>query len=192
MEMNKDNVRTFGGKASGKKGHFQNDTVSIPNFKSSISDVYLNNVDVTYAKDGSLEVRNKHGVLLEEVTAMANKPSDIDIMMKRDKNNSKTLDTSEYKSMILAQLKAIGIEINDKNKAQIEQLIDKSFTDIDTIKQDRELTREELQKNAPQIISNLADEINKIAEPPLTQNTSDFVDSPVENGKKPDTENYFA
>lgn len=192
MEMNKDNVRTFGGKASGKKGFFPNDTVSIPNFKSSISDVYLNNVDVTYAKDGSLEVRNKNGVLLEEVTAMANKPSDIDIMMKSDKNNSKTLDTTEYKSMILAQLKAIGIEINDKNKAQIEQLIDKSFTDIDTIKQDRELTREELQKNAPQIISNLADEINKIAEPPLTQNTSDFVDSPVKNGKKPDTENYFA
>lgn len=192
MEMNKDNVRTFGGKASGKKGFFPNDTVSIPNFKSSISDVYLNNVDVTYAKDGSLEVRNKNGVLLEEVTAMANKPSDIDIMMKSDKNNSKTLDTTEYKSMILAQLKAIGIEINDKNKAQIEQLIDKSFNDIDTIKQDRELTREELQKNAPQIISNLADEINKIAEPPLTQNTSDFVDSPVKNGKKPDTENYFA
>lgn len=192
MEMNKDNVRTFGGKASGKKGFFPNDTVSIPNFKSSISDVYLNNVDVTYAKDGSLEVRNKNGVLMERATAMANKPSDIDIMMKSDKNNSKTLDTTEYKSMILAQLKAIGIEINDKNKAQIEQLIDKSFTDIDTIKQDRELTREELQKNAPQIISNLADEINKIAEPPLTQNTSGFVDSPVGNGKNTDTENYFA
>lgn len=218
MEMNKDNVRTFGGKASGKKGFFPNDTVSIPNFKSSISDVYLNNVDVTaakitpemkakrqaiqqqlgdnvdvtYAKDGSLEVRNKNGVLLERATAMANKPSDIDIMMKSDKNSSKTLDTTEYKSMILAQLKAIGIEINDKNKAQIEQLIDKSFTDIDTIKQDRELTREELQKNAPQIISNLADEINKIAEPPLTQNTSGFVDSPVGNGKNTDTENYFA
>lgn len=218
MEMNKDNVRTFGGKASGKKGFFPNDTVSIPNFKSSISDVYLNNVDVTaakitpemkakrqaiqqqlgdnvdvtYAKDGSLEVRNKNGVLMERATAMANKPSDIDIMMKSDKNNSKTLDTTEYKSMILAQLKAIGIEINDKNKAQIEQLIDKSFTDIDTIKQDRELTREELQKNAPQIISNLADEINKIAEPPLTQNTSDFVDSPVKNDKKTYTENYFA
>lgn len=218
MEMNKDSVRTFGGKASGKKGFFPNDTVSIPNFKSSISDVYLDNVDVTaakitpemkakrqaiqqqlgdnvdvtYAKDGSLEVRNKNGVLLEEMTAMANKPSDIDIMMKSDKNNSKTLDTTEYKSMILAQLKAIGIEINDKNKAQIEQLIDKSFNDIDTIKQDRELTKEELQKNAPQIISNLADEINKIAEPPLTQNTSKFVDSPVENGKNRDTENYFA
>ena len=218
MEMNKDNVRTFGGKTSGKKGFFPNDTVSIPNFKSSISDVYLDNVDVTaakitpemkakrqaiqqqlgdnvdvtYAKDGSLEVRNKNGVLMERATAMANKPSDIDIMMKSDKKNSKTLDTTEYKSMILAQLKAIGIEINDKNKAQIEQLIDKSFNDIDTIKQDRKLTREELQKNAPQIISNLADEINKIAEPPLTQNTSDFVDSPVENGKKPDTENYFA
>lgn len=218
MEMNKDNVRTFGGKASGKKGFFPNDTVSIPNFKSSISDVYLNNVDVTaakitpemkakrqaiqqqlgdnvdvtYAKDGSLEVRNKNGVLMERATAMANKPSDIDIMMKSDKNNSKTLDTTEYKSMILAQLKAIGIEINDKNKAQIEQLIDKSFNDIDTIKQDRELTKEELQKNAPQIISNLADEINKVAEPPLTQNTSGFVDSPVGNGKNTDTENYFA
>lgn len=218
MEMNKDNVRTFGGKASGKKGFFPNDTVSIPNFKSSISDVYLNNVDVTYAKitpemkakrqaiqqqlgdnvdvtyakDGSLEVRNKNGVLMEGATAMANKPSDIDIMMKSDKNNSKTLDTTEYKSMILAQLKAIGIEINDKNKAQIEQLIDKSFNDIDTIKQDRELTREELQKNAPQIISKLAEEINKIAEPPLTQNTSDCVDSPVKNGKNTDTENYFA
>lgn len=218
MEMNKDNVRTFGGKASGKKGFFPNDTVSIPNFKSSISDVYLDNVDVTaakitpemkakrqaiqqqlgdnydvtYAKDGSLEVRNKNGVLQEDVTAMVNKPSDIDIMMKSDKNSSKTLDTTEYKSMILAQLKAIGIEINDKNKAQIEQLIDKSFNDIDTIKQDRELTKEELQKNAPQIISNLADEINKIAEPPLTQNTSGFVDSPVGNGKNTDTENYFA
>lgn len=223
MEMNKDNVRTFGGKASGKKGFFPNDTVSIPNFKSSISDVYLNNVDVTaakitpemkakrqaiqqqlgdnydvtYAKDGSLEVRNKNGVLLEDVTAMVNKPKtsnddDVEQMMKSDKNNSKTLDTTEYKSFILAQLKDCGVEITDNNKAQIEQLIDKSFTDIDTIKQDRELTREELQKNAPQIISNLADEINKIAEPPLTQNTSDFVDSPVENGKKPDTENYFA
>ena len=223
MEMNKDNVRTFGGKASGKKGFFPNDTVSIPNFKSSISDVYLNNVDVavakitpemkakrqaiqqqlgdnydvTYAKDGSLEVRNKNGVLLEDVTAMVNKPKtsnddDVEQMMKSDKNNSKTLDTTEYKSFILAQLKDCGVEINDKNKAQIEQLIDKSFNDIDTIKQDRELTREELQKNAPQIISNLADEINKIAEPPLTQNTSKFVDSPVANDKKTYTENYFA
>lgn len=218
MEMNKDNVRTFGGKTSGKKGFFPNDTVSIPNFKSSISDVYLNNVDVTaakitpemkakrqaiqqqlgdnvdvtYAKDGSLEVRNKNGVLLERATAMANKPSDIDIMMKSDKNSSKTLDTTEYKSFILAQLKDCGVEITDNNRAQIEQLIDKSFNDIDTIKQDRELTREELQKNAPQIISKLTDEINKIAEPPLTQSTSEFVDSPVENGKKPNTENYFA
>lgn len=223
MEMNKDNVRTFGGKASGKKGFFPNDTVSIPNFKSSISDVYLNNVDVTaakitpemkakrqaiqqqlgdnydvtYAKDGSLEVRNKNGVLLEDVTAMVNKPKtsnddDVEQMMKSDKNNSKTLDTTEYKSFILAQLKDCGVEITDNNRAQIEQLIDKSFNDIDTIKQDRELTREELQKNAPQIISNLADEINKIAEPPLTQNTSGFVDSPVENGKKTDPENYFA
>lgn len=223
MEMNKDNVRTFGGKASGKKGFFPNDTVSIPNFKSSISDVYLNNVDVTvakitpemkakrqaiqqqlgdnydvtYAKDGSLEVRNKNGVLLEDVTAMVNKPKtsnddDVEQMMKSDKNNSKTLDTTEYKSFILAQLKDCGVEITDNNKAQIEQLIDKSFNDIDTIKQDRELTREELQKNAPQIISKLTDEINKIAEPPLTQNTSGFVDSPVDNGKKTDTENYFA
>lgn len=223
MEMNKDNVRTFGGKASGKKGFFPNDTVSIPNFKSSISDVYLNkvdvtvakitpemkakrqaiqqqlgdNVDVTYAKDGSLEVRNKNGVLLEDVTAMVNKPKtsnddDVEQMMKSDKNNSKTLDTTEYKSFILAQLKDSGMEITDNNRAQIEQLIDKSFTDIDTIKQDRELTREELQKNAPQIISKLTDEINKIAEPPLTQNTLKFVDSPVENGKKPNTENYFA
>lgn len=223
MEMNKDNVRTFGGKASGKKGFFPNDTVSIPNFKSSISDVYLNNVDVTaakitpemkakrqaiqqqlgdnydvtYAKDGSLEVRNKNGVLLEDVTAMVNKPKtsnddDVEQMMKSDKNNSKTLDTTEYKSFILAQLKDCGVEITDNNRAQIEQLIDKSFTDIDTIKQDRELTREELQKNAPQIISKLTDEINKIAEPPLTQNTSKFVDSPVENGKKTYTENYFA
>lgn len=218
MEMNKDNVRTFGGKASGKKGFFPNDTVSIPNFKSSISDVYLDNVDVTaakitpemkakrqaiqqqlgdnydvtYAKDGSLEVRNKNGVLLERATAMANKPSDIDIMMKSDKNSSKTLDTTEYKSFILAQLKDCGVEITDNNRAQIEQLIDKSFNDIDTIKQDRELTREELQKNSHQIISNLADEINKIAEPPLTQNTLEIVDSPVENGKKTNTENYFA
>lgn len=223
MEMNKDNVRTFGGKASGKKGFFPNDTVSIPNFKSSISDVYLNNVDVTaakitpemkakrqaiqqqlgdnydvtYAKDGSLEVRNKNGVLLEDVTAMVNKPKtsnddDVEQMMKSDKNNSKTLDTTEYKSFILAQLKDCGVEITDNNRAQIEQLIDKSFNDIDTIKQDRELTREELQKNAPQIISKLTDEINKIAEPPLTQSTSEFVDSPVENGKKPNTENYFA
>ena len=112
--------------------------------------------------------------------------------MKSDKNNSKTLDTTEYKSFILAQLKDCGVEITDNNRAQIEQLIDKSFTDIDTIKQDRELTREELQKNAPQIISKLTDEINKIAEPPLTQNTSKFVDSPVENGKKTYTENYFA
>ena len=218
MEMNKDNVRTFGGKASGMKGFFPNDTVSIPNFKSSISDVYLNNVDVTaakitpemkakrqaiqqqlgdnvdvtYAKDGSLEVRNKNGVLLERATAMANKPSDIDIMMKSDKNSSKTLDTTEYKSFILAQLKDCGVEITDNNRAQIEQLIDKSFNDIDTIKQDRELTREELQKNAPQIISKLTDEINKIAEPPLTQNTLEIVDSPVENGKKTNTENYFA
>lgn len=223
MEMNKDNVRTFGGKASGKKGFFPNDTVSIPNFKSSISDVYLDNVDVTaakitpemkakrqaiqqqlgdnydvtYAKDGSLEVRNKNGVLLEDVTAMVNKPKtsnddDVEQMMKSDKNNSKTLDTTEYKSFILAQLKDCGVEITDNNRAQIEQLIDKSFTDIDTIKQDRELTREELQKNAPQIISKLTDEINKIAEPPLTQNTSKFVDSPVENGKKTYTENYFA
>lgn len=128
--------------------------------------------DVGYSKDGkSLEVRNLNGDILPEATRRANgqetNEDDIDTMMASDTDDSKTLDKTEYRTFILGMLEEAGIEITDANSAQINQLIDNSFTSMDTINKDNALTKEELTKNAEQVINKLTDEIAKLDNQPI-------------------------
>lgn len=201
LEMNKDTVKTYNGpkaKFKGNKYFHPNDKVNIPNFNQSVSNKYLDEVevvatkpsdemiakrkdlqaklgdefDVGYAKDGkSLEVRNQNGDILAEATRRANgqetNEDDIDVMMASDADGSKTLDKTEYQTFILGMLEEAGIEITDANSAQINQLIDNSFTSMDTINKDNALTKEELTKNAEQVINKLTDEIAKLDNQPI-------------------------
>lgn len=128
--------------------------------------------EVGYAQDGkSLEVKNKNGDILPEATRRANSQEtnedDIDVMMASDADGTKTLDKTEYQTFILDMLKEAGIEITDENNAQITQLIDNSFTSMDTINKDGALTKEELTKNAEQVINKLTDEIGKLDNQPI-------------------------
>lgn len=201
LEMNKDTVKTYNGPKTQFKGNkyfYAGDTINIPNFKQSISDKYLSEVEVVttkpsdemiakrqelqaklgdefevdYAKDGkSLEVRNKNGDILAEATRRANdqetNEDDIDVMMASDADGSKSLDQTEYRTFIIDMLKEAGIEITNENNAQITQLIDNSFTSMDTINKDGALTKEELTKNAEQVINKLTDEIGKLDNQPI-------------------------
>lgn len=123
---------------------------------------------VGFSQDGkSLEVMDINGNILSQATEMANTSKtsdndDIDTMMASDQNNSKTLDQGEYKTFIMGMLQDAGFEITETNKAKIEELINNSFTSMDTIKQDGELTREELAQNAPQIISKLTEKLTEL------------------------------
>lgn len=201
LEMNKDTVKTYNGPKTQFKGNkyfYAGDTINIPNFKQSISDKYLSEVEVVttkpsdemiakrqelqaklgdefevgYTNDGkSLEVRNKNGDILPEATRRANgqetHEDDIDVMMASDADGSKSLDQTEYRTFIIDMLKEAGIEITNENNAQITQLIDNSFTSMDTINKDGALTKEELTKNAEQVINKLTDEIGKLDNQPI-------------------------
>lgn len=77
MEMNKDNIKTFKGKNGGKvKGFYPKDTVNIPNFKESLSNVYLSEVTVTATKPQTNE--------LPEVVITAKKPSAETIAQRKE------------------------------------------------------------------------------------------------------------
>ncbi len=152
--------------------------------------------EVGYAADGkSLEVRDLDGNIIEDVTQIANKPTtsdedDINTMMQSDANKNGSLDKTEYKNFILNFINSSGqIEITKDNEQVINQLIDNSFNSMDTIKQDGALTRDELRQNAPQILEQLMEQINKTTTGENTTKT-DFIDDSQK--RKTDTDNYFA
>ncbi|MBQ8458532.1 hypothetical protein IJ541_00355 [bacterium] len=194
LEANKDTVKTYNGsnpKLKGNKFFYPNDKVNIPNFTQEgkeLSEVEVtskkpseetvarrkevqaqlgDDYDVGYAKDGSIEVRDKNGNVLEKATEMANKPltsndDDVATMLKSDDNGNKTLDKKEYNTFIKGQLQEAGVEITKDNEQQINKLIDESFDNIDTQKKDGELTQEELKQNAPSVISKLTEDIGNL------------------------------
>lgn len=152
--------------------------------------------EVGYAADGkSLEVRDLDGNIIEDVTQIANKPTtsdedDINTMMQSDANKNGSLDKTEYKNFILNFINSSGqIEITKDNEQVINQLIDNSFNSMDTIKQDGALTKDELRQNAPQILEQLMEQINKTTTGENTTKT-DFIDDSQK--RKTDTDNYFA
>lgn len=126
-----------------------------------------NDYDVGYSRDGkSLEVRDKDGNVLAEATKQANDSStnedDINTMMQSDTDNSKTLDKTEYQAFVTNMLNDVGFEINDSNKAKVMELINNSFTSMDTIQQDTVLSKEELTQNAQKVIEQLTDELGSV------------------------------
>nr|QGT49862.1 hypothetical protein Melaina855_2490 [uncultured Candidatus Melainabacteria bacterium] len=214
LEMNKDVVKTYNGPKTQFKGNkyfYPNDQVNIPNFQQSISNVYLNELEVVttkpsdemiakrkdlqaklgdefeveYAKDGkSLEVRNKNGDILPEATRRANgqesNEDDINLMMASDADGSKTLDKTEYHTFITEMLQEAGIEITDANKNKIDELINNSFTSMDTIQKDGVLSKEELTQNAQKVIEQLTDNIGNIDETSTQTPQINYIDNPTE------------
>ncbi|MGN0030706.1 MAG: EF-hand domain-containing protein [Candidatus Gastranaerophilaceae bacterium] len=130
--------------------------------RAQLQELLGDKAEVGYNKDGKVEVRDKedgHVLSQAEITALTSNEDDINTMLSADKNDNKTLDKDEYKQLIVDMLTANGIEISDANREKIEQLIDNSFTAMDTIAADGELTREELQANAKNVIAQLTDDL---------------------------------
>lgn len=114
-------------------------------------------------------------------------------MMKSDKNGNKTLDIGEYKTFIMEMLQEAGIEITEANKTKIEELINNSFTSMDTIQQDGELTKEELTLNAQKVIEQLTDDIGNINSSTIQPSYNNYIDNPNENhGPQDPNENLMA
>lgn len=119
---------------------------------------------VNITSEGTLEVRDTNGNLLPEVTKIANgatsHDAEVNLMMAHDENKNQALDADEYKNFMTTFISEAGIEINDSNRAKIEALITESFNSMDNIEQNGSLSKEELKKNAEEIINKLADDIN--------------------------------
>ena len=81
-------------------------------------------------------------------------------MKDADSNKSGTIDKTEFSNYIKDMLNSANFEINDKNKAKVDELINNSFTSLDSIKQDGMITKEELTKNASAVINKLVDDLS--------------------------------
>lgn len=84
----------------------------------------------------------------------------ISMMKDSDSNKSGTIDKTEFSNYIKDMLNSANFEINDKNKAKVDELINNSFTSLDSIKQDGMITKEELTKNASAVINKLVDDLS--------------------------------
>ncbi len=123
--------------------------------------------EVGYSKDGKLEVRNKNGDILPEATKKANqgisetetKPLSEIILEKGDNDKSDSLDKTEFRNFIINFLK---LELTDANRTQIENLIETSFNSFDSINTDGTISKEELNKNAKELLENIGNQINEI------------------------------
>lgn len=175
-------------KLKGNKFFYPNDKVTVPSFtidggtldtvevtakkidpelaarRKDIQQKLGDNFVVDYQEDGTIAVRDKQGNILPEATKKANEVEtsdneDIDTMLKSDSNGNKKLEKDEYSAFIKNMLAQSGIEITDANKAKLEELIENSFNSMDTIEQDKSLTREELTKNAPTIIQKFTQDL---------------------------------
>jgi len=128
---------------------------------------------ISYTKDGFI-VTDKNGKELPKATKMANDklkafqqsqnktsfddiPSDdedINTMLKNDKDGN-GLDKTEYREFMLNMLKENGIDVTADNQTEIDNLIEQSFNDMDTIKKDGHISKEELRQNAKKVLQNL-------------------------------------
>jgi type I site-specific restriction-modification system R (restriction) subunit len=108
---------------------------------------------VVYNQDGEIEVRDKDGNIAESATAKARDSITSDdndakkMIDEADKNNNKTLNIDEYRNYLRNMISDSGIDVNGANKDKIDEIINNSFTSVDTINADGELTQKEIAKN---------------------------------------------
>lgn len=116
-------------------------------------------------ENNEIIVKDKNGNILKEVTTVANDKNtdedDVNDMLRWDNNKNKALELNEFKTFIIKNMELAGPEIQDKNRAKVEKIIEKYFNNIDSTKKDGSLTKEELLKNAPKFVTELLEEIDK-------------------------------
>lgn len=145
------------------------------------------NYEVSYAKDGSIEVRNKSGEEVPYLTQMANAKANPDklaaeILQTGDQNNSQTLDKAEFREFIMSQL---GTNLSDNNKVQLENLIESSFASLDSIEQDGTISRAELEKKSFDILSQISSAVEEMENNQFQKSNMEMlgVDDPKESQK---------
>lgn len=83
---------------------------------------------------------------------------DAESMLKSaDGNGDNVLNKDEYKQYMKTMLKSFGIEETDANKEKFNELLENSFTQIDT-NPDGTISKEELEKNASAVMDKLAED----------------------------------
>ena len=83
---------------------------------------------------------------------------DAESMLKSaDGNGDNVLNKDEYKQYMKTMLKSVGIEETDANKEKLNELLENSFTQIDT-NPDGAISKEELEKNASAVMNKLAED----------------------------------
>lgn len=116
--------------------------------------------------DGNIIIKDKKGNVLDEISKIVNDRAtdadDINTMMKSDKDGNKTIELQEFKTFIEDQLKEIDFKITDANRVKIEEIIKKHFNNIDAIKKDGSLSRDELRANAKKVMAELTDDFGKV------------------------------
>ena len=145
------------------------------------------NYEVSYAKDGSIEVRDKSGEEVPYLTQMANAKANPDklaaeILQTGDQNNSQTLDKAEFREFIMSQL---GTNLSDNNKVQLENLIESSFASLDSIEQDGTISRAELEKKSFDILSQISSAVEEMENNQFQKSNMEMlgVDDPKESQK---------
>lgn len=151
----------------GNKNHSEEMVAKRKELQADVGDGF----EVRYSKDGkSFEVYDKNGEIDEVLTRRANgqetDDDDINVMMESDQDGSNSLDIKEYTDFVFEWLKNIDLKVPESHKLEVTQLIRESFTSLDTINQDMAVTKEELTKNAKDILNQLIDKIKDLKDQP--------------------------
>ncbi len=128
---------------------------------------------VVITDDGKFEVRGPNGAVLPEATRRANESiednpeqglseEENEAIATFDTDKSGTLNKAEYTATMMEEITNLGIEINDSNRAQIQNLIDEAFAKIDEENNDGELTKAELAQKGADSVAQIADRLNEI------------------------------
>ena len=117
--------------------------------------------NIEYTQDGQISIRDKNGNEIPTLTAQANAEANPDklaaeILQTGDSNKNESLDKTEFRNFIISQMQ---INITDANRAQIDQLIDSSFASLDSMQQDGNISRQELEQKAFDILSQIGNNI---------------------------------
>lgn len=140
--------------------------------------------NIEYTQDGQISIRDKNGNEIPTLTAQANAEANPDklaaeILQTGDSNKNESLDKTEFRNFIISQMQ---INITDANRAQIDQLIDSSFASLDSMQQDGNISRQELEQKAFDILSQIGNNIDEMERTQLQQQRIESlgVDNPNE------------
>lgn len=140
--------------------------------------------NIEYTQDGQISIRDKNGNEIPTLTAQANAEANPDklaaeILQTGDSNKNESLDKTEFRNFIISQMQ---INITDANRAQIDQLIDSSFASLDSMQQDGNISRQELEQKAFDILSQIGNNIDDMERAQLQQQRIEAlgVDNPNE------------